>query len=237
MISVWERGEWHSPLDRALLLLQAGQPASSLQELARLTVGERDRRLIELREQTIGRRLSCSVECPWCGEVLEFEFDTSQILQAPATLHTEPIHVSADGFSAACRLPTSEDLMEVLRSSASPGESRRRLLARCVLELQKDGQVVEFDRAPETIDSTLCNLIGSSDAQADIQFSVQCLSCGKSWQATFDVTSFFWKEIAVRARRALSEVHVLAGSYGWKESDILGMSPARREFYLDMVSA
>lgn len=236
MISVWERGENHSPLDRALLLLQAGQPETSLQEIARLTVGERDRRLLQLREQTIGKRFSCFVKCPRCEEDLEFEFDTSQIFQAPAAFHTEPINVSADGFSAAFRLPNSDDLLEVLQNSASPEESQRRLLARCVVELQRDGQVLELDEAPETVHSKLCDLIGNSDPQADVQFSVQCFSCNKSWQATFDVASFFWKEIAIRARRALSEVHVLASSYGWKESDILSMSEARREFYLAMVS-
>jgi hypothetical protein len=41
----------------------------------------------------------------------------------------------------------------------------------------------------------------------------------------------------VRARRALSEVHVLATAYGWSESEIFEMSSARREFYLQMVSA
>ncbi len=40
-----------------------------------------------------------------------------------------------------------------------------------------------------------------------------------------------------RAKRLLSEVHALASAYGWSEREILGLSVARREFYLGMVRA
>jgi len=52
---------------------------------------------------------------------------------------------------------------------------------------------------------------------------------------TFDIASFFWAEICVQAKRLLREVHTLARAYGWREMDILSMSPARRQFYLEMV--
>ena len=61
MIGVWEDGNCRSPIDQALLLLHAGAPDDSLQDLAKLHVGERDRRLLELRERTIGR----SFPAPW----------------------------------------------------------------------------------------------------------------------------------------------------------------------------
>ena len=40
-----------------------------------------------------------------------------------------------------------------------------------------------------------------------------------------------------RAQRLLMEVHLLARAYGWREADILGMSPARRNAYLQRVAA
>jgi hypothetical protein len=33
------------------------------------------------------------------------------------------------------------------------------------------------------------------------------------------------------------DVHTLASAYGWSESEILSLNPARREFYLEMVRA
>jgi hypothetical protein len=238
MISVWERGELHSRLDQALLLLQAGQPEDSLQELARLSVGERDRRLVQMRQETIGRRFFCSVECPWCKQDLQFEFETSQILQGTSTVENVPATVTADDYSVTFRLPNTEDLMEALRTTDSADQRRRLLVTRCVSELRNQyGASLDVGNIPEPLLSKLCDLVGSCDPMADVQFSVLCVSCDKSWQAPFDVASFFWKEIAIRARRVLSEVHVLASAYGWNESDILRMSAARREFYLEMVSA
>jgi base plate protein len=236
MIGVWEQGELHSPLDQALLLLHAGEPDDSLQSLAKLNVGERDRRLLELRKKTIGSRFSCSVECPWCGEDLQFEFDISQILQTPPAARSETLTAATDEFAVTFRLPNSEDLIEAL-SVSSIEDSRRRVLERCVVAIEKDGHTVAVGDVPEPAIAKICELMGNSDPLADLQLTVQCQSCGKSWQVPFDVTSFFWKEIAVRARRALSEVHVLATAYGWHESDILNMSSARREFYLQMVNA
>jgi hypothetical protein len=236
MIGVWEEGDFRPPLDQALLLLQASAPDNSLQDLARLPVGERDRRLLELRETTIGSRFSCSVDCPWCGEDLQFEFDTRQILQSSSASTTEPLTATVDDLSVTFRLPNTEDLVQAL--SGSSIEARRgQLLERCILEIRKDTGSLPVGEVPESAIQKICQLMGSSDPQADVQFGVQCSSCDKSWQAPFDIGSFFWKEIAVRARRALSEVHVLATTYGWSESEILEMSSARREFYLQMVNA
>lgn len=236
MIVVWEAGELRSPLDQSLLLLSAGEPDASLQDLAKLHVGERDRRLLKLREQTIGSRFSCFVECPWCREELQFEFDTGEILRNSTAVTTEPLTATTDGLSVTFRLPNSEDLAEAL-GATSPEESRYRVFKRCVLEIRQGGNPIAVGEVPESAIERICDLVGSSDPQADVQLGVECLSCGKGWKAPFDVTSFFWKEISVRARRALSEVHVLATAYGWKESDILRMGAARRDFYLQMVSA
>ncbi len=236
MIGVWEDGNCRSPIDQALLLLHAGAPDDSLQDLAKLHVGERDRRLLELRERTIGALFSCSVECPWCGEDLQFEFDTRQILQSPSASITEPLTATVEDLSVTFRLPNTEDLVEAL--SCSCIEDRRgQLLRRCILEIRKDSSSLPVGRVSEAAIQKICQLMGSSDPQADVQFGVQCSSCNKIWQAPFDIGSFFWEEIAVRARRVLSEVHVLATAYGWSESDILEMSSARREFYLQMVNA
>jgi hypothetical protein len=51
-----------------------------------------------------------------------------------------------------------------------------------------------------------------------------------------DIITFFWMEIKTRARRLLTEVHLLARTYGWSENDILTMSPRRRTMYLQMVT-
>jgi hypothetical protein len=234
MIGVWEKGDLRSPVDRALLMLQAATPGSSLQELAELNVGERDRRLLELREKTIGTRLSCAVECPACGEDLQFEFDTREIVSPALLRTTERLMTAVEEFSVTFRLPDSQDLTEALRGPSAE-DVRMRLLARCLPDVRKSGVPFPVEELPKSVIAEVCKQMAQSDPQTDVQFSVECQSCGKGWQAPFDVARFFWAEMAVRAQRALSEVHVLASAYGWSESDILCMSAARREFYLQMV--
>ena len=234
MIGVWEEGDLRSPVDRALLMLQAATPESSLKELAELNVGERDRRLLELRENTIGTALSCAVECPACGEDLQFEFDTRQIVRPALLRATEPLVAAVEEFSVTFRLPNSQDLVEALRGPSAENV-RARLLTRCLPEVRKSGVPFPVEELPESVIAEVCERMARSDPQGDVQFSVECKSCGKGWQAPFDVARFFWAETAVRAQRALSEVHVLATAYGWSESDVLRMGAARREFYLQMV--
>jgi hypothetical protein len=236
MIGVWEKGELRSPVDQALLLLQAGEPEESLSDLAKLHVGERDRRLLQLRERTFGPHLSCSVDCPWCSEGLHFEFETRQLVQTGAAEQAASFSGTAGDVAVTFRLPTSEDLVDAM-DAESPEESRLRILGRCLLSVQKDGGELPVANVPESVIEQVCELMSHSDPQAETRFGVQCLSCGKSWQTTLDVTAFFWKEVSVRARRALSEVHLLASTYGWSEQEILSMSAVRREFYLQMVNA
>jgi hypothetical protein len=236
MIRVWEGGDSRSPVDQALLLLKAGGMEGSLSDLAKLHVAERDRRLLQLREGTFGPRLSCSVDCPFCSEDLAFELETRQILEPPLQGQTETFTGGTDQLTVHFRLPNSEDLVDGLRA-ASPEEARRRILKRCLLSARKSGAELPFDDLSSDDVDKLSTLMGNSDPQAETRFGVECLACRKTWQVMFDITAFFWKEISVRARRALSEVHVLAYAYGWNEEEILGMSAARREFYLQMVNS
>ena len=234
MIRVWEHGETCSPLARALLVLHAGEPDTPIEALAQLSIGERDRRLLQLRERTLGAGFSCSVDCPRCGEDLSFDLETEQLLRPAAEDSRKALTLSAGDYSIQFRLANSEDLSEALRA-ASVEEGHKRILARCLLDVRRESQEAAVDELPESVIHAICEAMGKHDAQADVQFEVRCDRCGTQWTTVFDVAAFFCKEISVRARRALSEVHALASAYGWGEEEILNMSAARRNFYLQMV--
>ena len=57
------------------------------------------------------------------------------------------------------------------------------------------------------------------------------------WDARLRVAVFPLAEVEALASRLLWEVHDLAAAYGWRESDILALSAARRAAYLQMVQA
>ena len=64
--------------------------------------------------------------------------------------------------------------------------------------------------------------------------NLSCPACAGAWSATFDIAGFLWKEIHAWAKTALRGVHVLARAYGWRESDVLALSPTRRQIYLEL---
>ena len=65
---------------------------------------------------------------------------------------------------------------------------------------------------------------------------LNCPTCGNQWQLFFDIAAFLWLKIEMQARRLLREVHTLARAYGWREADILALSPWRRQAYLEMIN-
>jgi hypothetical protein len=46
---------------------------------------------------------------------------------------------------------------------------------------------------------------------------------------------FLWNELDDWAARILSQVHILASNYGWSESEIVALSPQRRQYYQDLI--
>src|SRR5215212_4607648 len=79
LLDVWERGLAQPPSRRALLLLAAASPTTSLEALADQSIGQRDAALLTLREWTFGSQLVSLATCPACGATVELGFDVADI--------------------------------------------------------------------------------------------------------------------------------------------------------------
>lgn len=249
LLSVWERALGRSHAERALALLAPACPEMSAEELARLSIGRRDALLLTLREWTFGSRLSGRAPCRGCGESLEMSFEASDIraaqsaAAAAAVTDAESMTLSVDDYEVHFRLPNSQDLSAVADTAGVGAgdalvDARGRLLARCVLRIVERGEEREPGGGgllPERVREALQARMAEADPQADVQLALSCPSCGHLWSVTFDIVSYFWGEISAWAGRTLREVHTLAAAYGWREEDILAMSPRRRHLYLEMV--
>ena len=88
--------------------------------------------------------------------------------------------------------------------------------------------------SPEDIDR-IGEAMAEADPLAEIAFDFECPACGAAFREGLDPAEFFWSEIEVEAKRLLIEVHTLAAAYGWREHEVLALSPARRAFYLERV--
>src|SRR4029077_7426777 len=132
------------------------------------------------------------------------------------------------------RLLNSSDLATLV-----PGDDlavqKRRLVQRCVLKAKCNGQFVAADQLGDDTVTALSERMAERDAQGDVKLALTCPLCSHRWDAQLDITSFVWSEIHAWAVRLLRDVHVLASAYGWREADVLAMSPWRRQAYLELI--
>jgi hypothetical protein len=252
LLNVWEWGQAQPAAQRALALLAAACPDTPPDALARLSVGQRDAHLLTLREWTFGPQLVSLVTCPGCGERLEFSFGVADIRVTDMRLddhhRADPIAagtvegeeeegtqaLAIAGYQVRFRLPNSLDLVAI-DHCRDPTAGRQLLLDRCLSARRKDEEAEPGELPDEVVDAVI-ECMAQADPQADVRLDLSCPACDHRWQAAFDIVSFFWNEIDTWAQRTLRQVHVLASAYGWREADILAMSPWRRQCYLEMVS-
>src|SRR4029077_20478860 len=95
---VWEAGRQQHELDRALTLLAAAHPELRRDELADLTIGERDMQLLRLRMVMFGGSACGNSECAQCGERVEFSLDTRSLAETGELAET-PREIEVNGTS------------------------------------------------------------------------------------------------------------------------------------------
>jgi len=237
LLDLWENGLARSPTEWALLLLARACPDMQMESLASLCIGRRDALLLSLRDQVFGPNLACITACRSCGEELELDFSSRDIMMQDGLDGTDlsgPFSLTVDGFEVEFRLPNSLDLL-ALGGNNEVSFARRILIERCLLNASKEGQEIRADQLPPVVGNAISERMSQLDPQADSRLEMNCPSCGQSWLEIFDIVSFFWKEISAWAQRIFRDVGTLARFYGWSEKEILTMSGYRRQIYLDMV--
>src|SRR5262245_20126829 len=107
LLSAWENGASQPPIQRALTLLTMAWPERSNDQWAQVSIGERDGRLLDLREELFGTKLEAIANCPQCGELLDITFNTQDIrvdvgaMPAPEAR----LQLQVDGYEVNFRLP------------------------------------------------------------------------------------------------------------------------------------
>lgn len=233
VLEIWERSQGGSATAKALTLFSAACPEMTRQELMAVPVGQRDRRLIELREKTFGSTLQNITECPKCDATLEFALDTEDLRRGSegrdATAESE---LKQENLVLRFRSPNTADLLAV-EECESVGQARCLLAERCLLEARRKDESIEASDLSEDEMRVLAGAMADTDTQAELPVNLKCMLCGHRWQELFDIGTYFWTELAAETSGLLEEVHALAQAYGWRETDILAMSAWRRRAYLE----
>jgi hypothetical protein len=224
LLALWETGRSLHPLDQGVLAVHAAFPEVQ-ESVADWPMGRRNRALAELRCAEFGSTLRGWTSCRQCGEQLEFQMDGRALAESEAPASAERVVVGELTY----RLPTSRDLAAIATEQDAAAAAHRLVRQCCVANGQAEQAWSE-----EEIDA-VGERMAAADPLAEILLRFDCPSCGASFDESLDLTSFLWAEMESRAKRMLIAVHTLASAYGWSEAEILSLSPARREVYLDMV--
>ncbi|PXX69519.1 hypothetical protein SAMN05660489_02919 [Pseudomonas sp. LAMO17WK12:I10] len=160
-----------------------------------------------------------------CGETFEFELPL-QALVASADDAT-PIRVLLDGQrSVTLRRPTGGDLRQWRAARpASRAEAVRMMLD----TLLPDGQVQPQDEA------RLAESIAVADPLVAFAVSCSCPACGAMNEVPVDLDATALARLGAHQQALLRAVHGLASHYGWSESQVLAIPPARRAQYLAFI--
>lgn len=224
LLALWEAGRSLGPLDRGILAARAASPGR--ENAADWPLGRRNRALAQLHCAAFGGVLRGWTACRGCGDQLEFEFDLSRVAEAEPEPPTQRVVTVGKWLF---RLPTSRDLAVVSAEKNEPAAARR-LLRTC----WAGPEPATADWSNEDL-QTIEEHLAEADPLAEIRLHFDCPACSASFDESLDLGDFVWAEIEGHAKQVLTEVYLLARAYGWSESEILALSPARRSAYLEIV--
>jgi hypothetical protein len=233
LLNLWDSGSGRDHTTRALLLLRSANGGAP--DPADLPIGERDRRLFDLRQRAFGAHVDAVESCPSCSTRLEITFQLDDVRMDRETEATRRFTLDIDDFQIDVRLPTSGDLLAIRNRTDLDG-ARRELLGRCVVGITNAGSLVSALELTSAVEEAIAGALAEHDPQAEVLLDLECASCGHTWQRYFDIVEYLWTEVDRTARRLLRNVHTLSAAYGWSETAILQLSPGRRAIYLGMVS-
>lgn len=210
----------------------------------KITVGDREALLLQLRRLTLGEQMQCELNCPEpnCGEMMDVNLTVSELLmrpyQQPKDKYMKTFSENGSSYRVTFRLPSGADQEAVADLACDdPRAASHVLLNRCVERVEVDGDDSQpLDKLPSTVARYLPAILAELDPQAEIQLNLTCPNCKHDFATVFDTATYLFQEIEGQMKFLFQDVHLLAYYYHWSEAEILGMTSRRRKRYLRLLS-
>ena len=97
-----------------------------------------------------------------------------------------------------------------------------------------DSLVLAGQAGPED-EAAVSASIAAMDPLVDFTVSCHCPACGAPNEVAVDLEALALARLVGRQWALLQEVHRFASHYGWTESEVLAVPPARRAGYLALI--
>lgn len=236
LLMIWEKTLDKSLVEKCLVFLAMVYPEYNTKEVASFSIGERDARLLHVREKMFGSTLRNAGVCPACRERIEWEVPVSDLQLQPIGQHTgqDDIVIAYNGQEIHFRLPNSEDFLN-LSTSEKNEDNVVAMIKRCVLPSTTINYGAE-DWSPALIE-IISEKFAELDPQGDIVIKLSCPQCKHEWVSIFDIMFYIWTEIQEKVYTLYREIITLARYFSWSENEILSLSPFRRQLYLRMIQS
>jgi hypothetical protein len=210
----------HATLFRLWAPDEEGTAALRLDRLARAldsaagadAPGARNRRLLALRAGLEPSTPEARVACPRCGAENAFNPPFDALLAAPPPDHDATVEIGPARY----RLPEWDDLIAV-------GADPAALAQRCRVAGPADAPV-----------DGLADAWAALDPAGAATVDLACVDCGASVTAKLDPADFVAAELDRLVDELFRQIDAIAHAYGWSETDILSLPPARRRRYAEM---
>jgi hypothetical protein len=236
LLSIWESCGELRGRQRSAALLQRVSPDGPEVDLCAWTLGQWNAALLDLREAIFGPQLALTLPCPDCRERLELDVSLEALRMGPTD--ARELSANVDDWQVRFRLPTIADI-EAVSSTATASEAalEDQLLSRCLLHAACAGAERDTAALPAEVRARIDAVMSAADPQGGGLIEVGCSACEQTTTVALDLGALLWQELDAWAHHILSEVHVLASVYGWREADVLGLSARRRSAYLQLIAS
>lgn len=193
-------------------------PYRATREVVRaLPLGDRDYLVMKLRQITFGSRIELVLDCPACGGRMDVDFDLESVPVEARPQQLEYRLRVEGGLDLRFRLPRGSDVEDAVDADA--------LLARCV----------GGESLPAGVRVALEKEIERVSPKVNSDFEAACPECEHRFATPFDPAAVLLRDFYRRQAQFERGVHLLSFYYHWPLREILALTPARREHYVDLL--
>jgi hypothetical protein len=191
--------------------------------------------------QPFSWRVRCPADDCLCES--EFELTPDEIVSiSPMSRERETMTCSVGGHAAVLRRPTGRDQMQWLEGSDALGPELgsglgpEEMIGSVLVEPALETLVAE-GASIEAVALAVDAAMDSFDPLLGFVVSVVCPECGMAHESSPDLAGAALERLERVQYELMQDVHRLAASYHWSESEIVELPDWRRQVYLELIES